>query len=271
MSTDKQRVALITGGSRGIGRAISSRLAADGYRVFVTSRSAAPGVIAPGIELVKLDTTDEASVLACVQTVIDKAGRIDVLMNSIGNGMIGAVEEVSEKEARVVVEDLFWAAVRMIQAVLPGMREQGGGRIVSMSSVGGLMGFPFSAFYSAGKFALEGFCEALHIEVKQFGIHVSLIEPFGVNTHVAGNVPMAARVLPAYGDTRHTVARDVEQSMRKGLAPDVVGQAVAGVLADPSPRLRYLVGGPARVMSTFLRLAPESLITWAKRKMSKLP
>jgi len=110
MSTDKQRVALITGGSRGIGRAIASRLAADGYRVFVTSRSAAPGVIAPGIELVKLDTTDEASVLACVQTVIDKAGRIDVLMNSIGNGMIGAVEEVSEKEARVVVEDVFWAA-----------------------------------------------------------------------------------------------------------------------------------------------------------------
>jgi hypothetical protein len=97
--------------------------------------------------------------------------------------------------------------------------------------------------------------------VKQFGIHVSLIEPAGVHTHVAGNVPMAARILPAYGDTRQTVAREVEQAMRKGLTPDRVAQIVVQSLDDPNPRLRYVVGGPARVIKIFLRFAPKRLIT----------
>ena len=267
----KGRVALITGGNGGIGRATADRLARDGYRVFVTSRSAVPGPIAPGIELIRLNTHDNASVAACVQEVITQAGRIDVLVNSIGNGLIGAVEEVSDDEARLVVEDVFWSMARVIQAVIPHMREKGGGRIISMSSLGGLMGFPFSAFYCAGKYAMEGFCEALHLEVRQFGIGVSLIEPAGVHTPVAGNVPMAAIALPAYGGIRYKVAKDVENMMRSGLAPADVAEAIVRALADRKPRVRYLVGGPAKAMGLFLRFAPERLITLAKRKMNGLP
>ena len=271
MTISTPPIALVTGGNGGIGRAVADRLAAAGYRVFITSRSATAGAIAPGIELINLNTRDTASVAACIAEVIARAGRIDVLVNCIGNGLIGAVEEVTEDEARIVVDDLFWSMARVVQAVIPHMRTQGGGRIISMSSVGGLIGLPFSAYYSAGKFAMEGFCEALHLEVRQFGIGVSLIVPAGVNTQVAGNVPMAAVALPAYGDIRHKVAKDVEKMMRSGLEPARVADALMRTLADPQPRLRYLVGGPARIFAIFVRFAPERLINFAMRKMNGLP
>jgi NAD(P)-dependent dehydrogenase (short-subunit alcohol dehydrogenase family) len=267
MSAQTPRVALITGGIAGIGRATANLLTAEGYRVFVTSRSHQQGVDASGIEVLKFSAESDQSATDCVAALIDKTGRIDVLINNIGTGMLGAAEEQSIAEGEHILQTNFWGAVRMIKSVLPIMRAQGGGRIISMSSVGGLLGFPYSAFYSASKFALEGYCDALQLEVKPFGIHVSLVEPAGVLTPVAGNVPKAALTLPPYAQTRTKMGLQMDKMMKAGMPAETVAMAIKQILEKANPKLHYKVGTPARILGLILRLAPEPVLIAAKRRL----
>src|SRR5262245_29150488 len=170
-----QNVILITGASSGVGQATALLLAKSGYRVFGTSRTATGSH--PEFEMMPLDVRNDASVKACVDAVLTRAGRLDVLINNAGHEMAGAVEELSLDESKAEFETNFFGVVRLVKAVLPIMRRQKQGRIINVSSLSGRTSIPFLGIYSASKFALEGYTEALRHEVKPFNIHVSLAEP----------------------------------------------------------------------------------------------
>jgi NAD(P)-dependent dehydrogenase (short-subunit alcohol dehydrogenase family) len=251
------RVILVTGASAGIGRAVADRLAGHGWTVVGASRRGAGG---PGWTPVVMDVDDDRSVGDTVAAVLDRHGHIDAVVAGAGWGLSGAAEVTPLPEARAQLETNLWGAVRLVQATLPGMRERGRGHVVLISSLGGIVGLPFQAFYSASKFALEGYAEALAPEVAPFGIRVTLVEPGNVRTeftarrrHHGGDVasdPYAARARRAVD----VMARDE----RDGLTPDVVAAAVERVLAAERPPLRVPVGKlPERAAVLARRLLPQ--------------
>lgn len=184
-------VVLVTGASTGIGRETARRLVAAGYRVFGTSRKGGPDF--DGVEHVALDVCDDASVEAAVAGVVARAGRIDVLVNNAGYLEAGAVEEVPLDRARAQLETNLFGVARMIRAVLPAMRARRSGRIVTVSSLAGLVPVPFWGWYNASKFAVEGLCETLRQEVSPFGVHVSLVEPGAIKTPFYAGPPPTPR------------------------------------------------------------------------------
>jgi short-subunit dehydrogenase len=171
-----QRVVLITGASSGVGQSTARLLAHRGYKVFGTSRNPGGSAIIPAVEMLPLDVRADDSVQACVEAVSSRSGRLDVLINNAGQELAGAVEEVSAEECRAQFETNFFGVVRMVNAVLPLMRRQNRGHIINAGSLSGLSPIPFLGIYSATKFALEGYTEALRHEVKPFNIRVSLTE-----------------------------------------------------------------------------------------------
>src|SRR5262245_42996150 len=177
-----KKVVLITGASSGIGRATAQLLTNRGYRVFGTARN--PGKVAPipDVALLALDVGDETSVEAGVAAVLDATGRIDVLINNAGYGMVGAVEETGLDEAKALFDTNLFGVLRMVRAVLPVMRRQGSGRIVNTSSILGFLPAPFFGLYAATKHALEALSESLDHEVRSSGIRVTLVEPNTTNT-----------------------------------------------------------------------------------------
>jgi short-subunit dehydrogenase len=165
-------VAIVTGASTGIGQASAKALHQAGFRVFGTSRRAAAST--EGITMVTCDVTDDASVKIAVDKVLDTRGRIDVLVNNAGTGLLAGAEESSVNQAQALFDVNLFGVVRTTNAVLPIMRQQKAGRIVNISSVLGLIPAPFSALYSSTKHALEGYSESLDHEVRTFGIRICL-------------------------------------------------------------------------------------------------
>src|SRR6201993_4537429 len=221
----QEKVALITGVSSGIGRAIAGLLSQRGFRVFGTAR----GKLEPkgpleALELVSLDVRDDNSVRSCVRTVVDRAGRIDALVNNAGYTLIGSLEETTVEEAKQLFETNFFGVLRMTQAVLPFMRGQRSGRIVNIGSVVGFVPAPYQGIYCASKHALEGYFESLDHEVLQFGIHVSIIEPGFTRTNIAQNSQIAGRPLEVYANGRNRVVEAVSQNIAKGGTPLAVAE-----------------------------------------------
>jgi len=235
---------VVTGTASGLGAAIAAALRGRGWSVI-------GGDIADGT----LDITSDESVRAFVE----RAGRIDALVNNAGYGLAGAVEETSLEEARAQIEANFWGAVRMAKAVLPSMRAQGGGRIVNISSGAGITAGPFHAFYSASKFALEGWTEALRHEVAPLGIHAILVEPGSFRTNVARAAKRAVRPLDVYAGPRERVVQTVARYCEEGSEPTVLARAVERILDARRPRLRYRVGPDVRMGYWMRRLLPERL------------
>jgi NAD(P)-dependent dehydrogenase (short-subunit alcohol dehydrogenase family) len=159
------RVVLITGASSGVGQSTARLLARRGFTVFGTSRNPSSADRVPGVEMLTLDVRDDDSVRACVETILHRSGRLDVVINNAGYELAGALEELSSEEARAQFETNFFGVVRMVNAVLPLMRHQKRGHIINVSSLTGLTASPFLGIYSASKFALEGYTEALRHEV----------------------------------------------------------------------------------------------------------
>jgi NAD(P)-dependent dehydrogenase (short-subunit alcohol dehydrogenase family) len=190
-----------------------------------------------------MDVDDDQSVADGVREVVGERGRIDALVACAGWGLAGAVEQTPIAEAKAQLETNFWGAVRVVQAVLPTMRRQGSGRIVLISSIGGVIGIPFQAFYSASKFAMEGYGEALAYEVAPFGIHVSLVQPGNVRTDFTQN---RRHVAPADDDPYvKTAAKAVgimEHDEANGVPPDKVAIAIEKLLNSARPRRRVSVG-----------------------------
>jgi len=255
-------VALVTGASSGIGQAIARRLAADGLRVFGTAR-AAKG------DLLSLDVTRDESVAGCVADVLARAGRIDVLVNNAGYLLAGGVEEATLAEARAQLETNFFGVVRMIQAVLPHMRERGAGKIVTISSLAGLVPVPFWAYYNASKFAVEGLCETLRHEVKPFGIRVAMVEPGAIKTPLYATPH--ARELPEYAKWREAGLAAMAEFERKAPGPEVVAACVSKVVRAAKPKLRNRVTREATMFSFLRWLLPAGAFEAGVRRGFKLP
>jgi NAD(P)-dependent dehydrogenase (short-subunit alcohol dehydrogenase family) len=241
MSGGAGRVALVTGASAGLGRACADRLAAGGWTVVGASRR---GTSSPGWQGLVMDVDDDDAVTAGVGGVLREHGRIDALVAAAGWGIAGAVEQTTVAEAKAQVETNFWGCVRAVQAVLPPMRAQRGGRIVLVSSIGGVLGIPFQAFYSASKFALEGLAEALAYEVAPFGIGVTLVQPGNFATDFTASRQLAAAAAgdEVYGAALRRAVGVMERDEANGAPPADVAAAVQKVLESRRPPRRVSVG-----------------------------
>jgi NAD(P)-dependent dehydrogenase (short-subunit alcohol dehydrogenase family) len=239
------KVWFITGTSKGFGRVWAEAALARGDRVAATARDVAtlePLVRRYGdlIATIALDVTDKAAIAAAVAETIARFGRIDVAVNNAGYGLFGAIEEVSEAEARAQIETNLFGALWVTQAVLPQMREQGSGHIIQVSSIGGVNAFPTIGLYHASKWGLEGFSQALAAEVRGFGIKVTIVEPGGFATEWGGPSAKRATPLPAYDAARAAIAK-----FRSGNTPgdpDATGPAILKVVDAAEPPLRIFFG-----------------------------
>ncbi len=263
------RIALVTGVSSGIGNATARLLAGQGWRVFGTARSKST-VLPEGVERIVLDVRDAASIDAGVREVLDKAGRIDLLVNNAGGSLTGATEETSLEEARELFEVNFFGAVRLTQAVLPAMRAKKSGRIVFISSVFGFVPAPFMGFYAASKHALEGLAESLDHETRVLGIRIALVEPSGTRTQIESNGAIAARRLDDYAGPRGRVIEQVRASVSAGDDPSVVAQTVLKAATARKPRLRYPAGKRAGLLARLRRYLPAGLFDSAFRRQFRL-
>jgi NAD(P)-dependent dehydrogenase (short-subunit alcohol dehydrogenase family) len=260
MNKSSSRVVLITGTSSGIGACCAADLAARGYRVYGASRSA---TVPPGVTPLSMNVTDDASVSQAVATVLDREGRVDVLINSAGFGIAGAVEDTTMEEAAAQFDVNFFGTVRVCHAVLPVMRSQNAGYIVNIGSIGGVIAIPFQGFYSASKFALEGLSESLRIEVRPFGIHVVVIEPGDHRTGFTQNRrPTAASTGPsAYHNRFERAIARMASDEQNGPKPDAIAHLVQKVIGDPHPRLRYTIGPASQRAAVWLkRLLPNRIV-----------
>jgi NAD(P)-dependent dehydrogenase (short-subunit alcohol dehydrogenase family) len=255
---DEARSVLITGASAGIGWACAETLHAAGWAVTGASRR---GIAPAGCTGLVMDVDEDESVAAGVADVLARRGRIDALVAAAGWGLAGAAEQCTVAEAKAQLETNFWGCVRVVQQVLPAMRASGGGRIVLVSSLGGLIAIPFQAFYTASKFALEGFGEALAYEVAPFGVQVTLVEPGNIKTDFTGSRRTAAAATgPLYGAAFTKALGVMERDEVNGAPAAAVAAVVRRVLDAPHPPRRASAGKPAERMGLLAkRLLPFRL------------
>jgi NAD(P)-dependent dehydrogenase (short-subunit alcohol dehydrogenase family) len=239
------KVWFITGSSKGFGRVWAEAALTRGDSVVATARD--PNTLldlvkryGDNIAAVKLDVTDKAAVDAAVAEAHRRFGRLDVVINNAGYGQFGAVEEVSEEEARAQIETNLFGALWVTQAALPIMRAQRSGHIIQISSIGGVNAFANIGLYHASKWGLEGFSQALAQEVAEFGVHVTLVEPAGFATDWAGPSAKFARAIDAYQGIR-----DKMKERRGNVVPgdpDATGPAMLALVDAAEPPLRVFFG-----------------------------
>ncbi|KAG8152581.1 oxidoreductase [Burkholderia catarinensis] len=263
-------VVVVTGVSSGIGRAAAEKFAKRGCRVFGTVRSLTKTAPVSGVELVEMDVRDHASVQSGIQTIIDRAGRIDVLVNNAGASLIGAVEETSVAEATALFDTNVFSILRTIQAVLPHMRARRRGRIVNVSSVLGFLPAPYMGLYSASKHAVEGLTETLDHEVRQFGIRATLVEPSYTRTNLDVNAPQASVKVADYDRERTLASRAVVNSIKDAPEPDGVASTLVEA-ALGAWRMRRTPSGEASLLSKLRRFMPAGPVDASLRKTFGLP
>jgi NAD(P)-dependent dehydrogenase (short-subunit alcohol dehydrogenase family) len=262
MATDP---VLITGCSTGIGRATAERLAGKGMTVYATARrlESVADLERVGCKTLALDVTDEASMQAAVAAVEQADGAVGALVNNAGYSQSGAVETIPMDELRRQFETNVFGLVRMCQLVLPGMRREGRGRIVNISSMGGRLVFPGGGAYHGTKFAVEAISDALRFEVRGFGVHVSIIEPgliktsFGDTAH--DSVPQEDG---PYGKFNVAVAKTTAEAYtgplaKLGAGPEAVAKVVEKAISARRPRTRYPVTASARLALANHALLPD--------------
>ena len=268
--TQQRPVAIVTGATAGIGDATARALHEAGYRVFGTYRKL-PATKAPGIDYVACDVTDDHAVDTAVREVLAKAGRIDLLVNNAGVGLVGAAEESSLEQAQSVFDVNLFGVIRMTQAVLPAMRQQRSGRIVNISSVMGLIPSPFMGLYSSSKHAVEGYSQALDHEVRVDGIRVALVEPGYTRTTFESNALAADRQSEHYALGRANAEAVLRNEVAKADPPEVVAGTVVTASTATKPQLRYTAGRDATTVSLLRRFVPASAFDKSLRKRMQMP
>ena len=259
------KIALVTGASSGFGQLTAISLADRGYRVFGTSRSE-HSTPSNKIDMLVLDVRSDDSVRSCVQHMMARVDRIDVLVNNAGQIHASVIEETSLEQARDILETNFWGAVRVTDAVLPIMRRQRAGHIINVSSLAGLVGIPGQAFYSASKFALEGYTEALYLEVEQFNIFVSLIEPGFFRTHLHHEMQRGALRSEDYAALREALETTLTVAIEHGDDPHKVAELIVRIAGGKSQRLRYRVGSDSVWVPRLRALLPHKLFRRGMRR-----
>ncbi|MDW6020825.1 SDR family oxidoreductase [Mesorhizobium sp. BAC0120] len=239
------KVWFITGSSKGFGRVWAEAALARGDQVAATARDV--GTLSDlvkkygdKIAAIKLDVTDKAAVDGAIAEADRRFGRLDVVINNAGYGQFGAIEEVSEEDARAQIETNLFGALWVTQAALPIMRAQRSGHIIQISSIGGVNAFPNIGLYHASKWALEGFSQSLAQEVAEFGIHVTIVEPAGFSTDWAGPSAKVAKSMPEYQRIR-----DQMKERRSNVVPgdpQASGPAMLALVDEAEPPLRVFFG-----------------------------
>jgi NAD(P)-dependent dehydrogenase (short-subunit alcohol dehydrogenase family) len=272
-SSQKQEarpVAIVTGVSGGIGEATARALLAAGYRVFGTYRRP-PTARLSGIEYLACDVTSDESVQSAVGEALSKGGRIDLLVNNAGVGLVAGAEESSLEQAKSLFDVNLFGLIRMTKAVLPTMRKQRSGRIVNLSSVMGLIPAPFMALYAASKHAVEGYSESLDHEIRGSGVRVVLVEPAYTRTSFEGNVFQADQQLDVYQSARTNAEGVLRDGMKTADTPELVASAVVKASTEVNPHRRYAAGRAARQISLLRRFVPASAFDKSLRKQMRLP
>lgn len=245
----KQKVILITGASSGIGFDTAIRLAKQGHKVYGAARRMDKMLPLKefGITPITMDVTDDASMVAGVNAVLEAEGRIDVLVNNAGYGYFGAIENVSMEEARRQVEVNVFGLARLTQLVIPHMREQGSGRIVNVASIAGRMALYFGGWYHVSKYSVEGFSDALRMELKPFGIDVVIIEPGAIRTDW-GIIAADHLAASSQGTVYETAANNEANAMKYAYSskllspPSVIAKAICKSVNRKHPKARYRTG-----------------------------
>lgn len=265
-----QKVVLITGTSSGIGQTTARLLSQRGYKVFGTSRNPSSAKMIPNVEMLTLDVRDDNSVMACVKAVSGQAGHLDVLVNNAGYELAGALEEIALDEAKAQFETNFFGIIRMVKAALPLMHKQERGQIINISSLAGLSPVPFMGIYSASKFALEGYSEALRLEVKPFNLHVSLVEAGFLKTPMMDNRQVATQQVDKYDRWRQLAFNAIREYEEKGPGSELVAETVLKIISSNTPRLRYVIGQQAKLVSRLRRFLPEGVFEKGVRSTFRL-
>jgi NAD(P)-dependent dehydrogenase (short-subunit alcohol dehydrogenase family) len=273
------RVWLITGCSTGIGRAVAEELVTRGVRLIATARD--PKTLtelgeAGGDNVIaaRLDVDDQDSITAALAAGLERFGRVDVLLNCAGTGLVGSIEESSDDEIDYVFRTNFFGTLRVIRTVLPHLREQGSGLIATMTSRGAFEGQPGTGIYCASKFALNGVCESLAIEVKPLGIDVSILEPGLVKSNFrAAGITRAARRMPEYEQTCGALREAVEQDFPPtAYEASDVAVALLAALAAPNPPLHLPLGGRAvDLIRTKLTSVLDGIAEWEDYSRLQVP
>ena len=254
------RVVLITGGSSGIGKSIGEFLHHKGFVVYGTSRN--PDAVTNAVfPLVALDVRNPESIQAAVAKIIETTGKLDVVINNAGVGITGPLEEIPTSEIKNNFETNFFGPIEVMKAVLPQMRQQKSGLIINVTSIAGYMGLPYRSVYSASKGALELITEALRMEVKSFGIHITNVAPGDFATNIASGrfhaplVKGSAYEVP-YGDT----LKMMDEHVDSGSDPNDMAVAVYNIIQSPNPKIHYKIGAFMQKFSIVLkRLLPDKV------------
>jgi NAD(P)-dependent dehydrogenase (short-subunit alcohol dehydrogenase family) len=266
-------VALVTGCSTGIGYSASLMLARNGFYTYASMRNIRKSTSikrlatkeALPLEAIQLDVNDDLSVKNAIEEIISEKGRIDILVNNAGYGLIGPIEDISIEELKAQFETNLFGVIRVTQQVLPTMRRQkDGGRIINVSSIGGIAGYPFSAAYCSAKFALEGLSESMSYEVEPFDIKVILIEPafvisdFHNNAKIVIKSDKAANTSP-YIQTMNKMFEAYKQVVEEYKMPaEEVARVIFNASISSNPYRRYLVGKYSEMMMETKRIMPDA-------------
>ena len=270
MKTIMKKVAIVTGASSGIGKKTALRFLKEGYEVHAGARrlDAMHDIEQQGAHLHALDLTKGESIDAFVAEVFAQSGRIDVLVNSAGYGLYGSVEEVPMDAARDQMEVNVFGLAHMIQATLPIMRQQGSGRIINITSIGGKVWTLLGAWYHASKFAVEGFSDSLRNEVRPFGIDVVVIEPGAIKTEwpaiAAENVKKMSGNGPYHEQAEATARLFIAEGM--SAAPQVIADVIWHAALTQHPKVRYAAPFSTNIILGLRRVLSDRLfdIVWGR-------
>ena len=265
------QVILITGASSGFGKTTAASLVDEGYIVYGTSRKAMEDT--DGIKMLEMDLTRPESIQRGIDRILTEQGHIDILINNAGLGISGALELTTGEEIDRQMNTNFLGVVQTCKAILPVMRKAGQGTIINISSIGGLIAVPFQGYYSASKFAVEGFSEALQYEVRPFGIRVCLVEPGDFCTNFTANrcISDATLAHPDYQMAFTQTIAAIEEMERKGTHPDKLARTISRLIKKRRPPFRTKTGPIEQVL--FARCKgwlPDRLVAWVVRKGYKL-
>lgn len=248
------KIALITGGSSGLGKAMADALADKDWLVYAAARNIPDIMHIERIRYCELDVTDNKSINKCVNQILEQHHKIDLLINNAGIGVAAALEEISPEEIQQAFDINLFGVHRMVRAVVPSMRENGRGSIINMSSIAGQVGLPFQGVYSASKFALEGYTEALRIELSKFGISVCMIQPgdYKTNVHKNRKVCRPGKSSP-YASILTHFFDIINSNIENGRDPKKLGKLAVKIANKKHPRLRYKSGRIFEVITPYLK------------------
>lgn len=247
----KNKVVLITGSTSGLGSEISRILADSGYTVYGSYRVSAGNQ--PSVSYIKMDITNAAEVKAAVNSIIEKEGKIDILIQNAGMGIAGSIEEAKAEEIGLQMDTNFLGAVHTIQSVLPSMRQWRTGRIIIIGSIGGRTALPFQGFYSASKFALEGLADALRMEVSCYNIRIIMINPGDFKTAFTRNRKLQDDSFGGdYSDQFRKTLSIIERDESSGQEPVLLARKIKSILEKQNPAQRYVIASPLQKFAMYL-------------------